>query len=172
MPQPARADATQAVVHTETDLIIGSTHDEMRAFFDTNPNIARLRRVPLIGKAAFAALTSGVSQRVFGKPARRLADAQARAGTAAVLPVRVRLGASRARRSARVTRSSCRSCSAARRGDSAPMLGQAPWETIDQLGREVRRAWTRFARTGDPNAEGDPTWPRHQPHAAPGRRFQ
>ncbi|MEV6136963.1 carboxylesterase family protein [Nocardia sp. NPDC051990] len=30
----------------------------------------------------------------------------------------------------------------------APMLGSASWDDIDQLGRQMRRAWGEFARTG------------------------
>jgi para-nitrobenzyl esterase len=53
----------------------------------------------------------------------------------------------------------------------APMLGETPWEEVDRLGRELRRAWTQFAHTGDPNAPGTTSWPRHVRGAPPGRRW-
>ncbi|MFI5659868.1 carboxylesterase family protein [Streptomyces sp. NPDC051684] len=34
----------------------------------------------------------------------------------------------------------------------APMLGDLDWSEVDRFGREVRRAWAAFARTGDPGA--------------------
>ena len=39
------------------------------------------------------------------------------------------------------------------------MLGGVPWETVDALGKEMRRAWTSFARHGDPNLDGGARWP-------------
>jgi para-nitrobenzyl esterase len=53
----------------------------------------------------------------------------------------------------------------------APMLGTTPWSAIDQQGRELRRAWTRFAHSGDPNADRSEAWPRHRSGAVPGHRF-
>ncbi|MFF9349718.1 carboxylesterase family protein [Streptomyces sp. NPDC014734] len=33
---------------------------------------------------------------------------------------------------------------------TSPMLGDTPWEEVDELGRTVRAAWAAFARTGHP----------------------
>ncbi|MGJ3508467.1 carboxylesterase family protein [Enemella sp. A6] len=42
---------------------------------------------------------------------------------------------------------------------SAPMLGGTPWQEVEVLGRELRRLWGAFARTGAPSR----TWPRWTP---------
>jgi len=38
-------------------------------------------------------------------------------------------------------------------------------------GRQVRRAWTTFARHGDPSLDGGQPWPKHRPGEAVGRVF-
>jgi para-nitrobenzyl esterase len=171
LPEPARADIADAIVHGGVDLLIGTTRDEMRAFFDSNPRVARLRRIPAIGNALVGAVTSAVTRRVFTTPARRLADKQASAGASVYTyafdwaPQREAFGACHT-----IDLPFVFGNSAAWR--DAPMLGQTPWDQVDLLGRQVRRAWTRFARSGDPNADGDPEWAKHVPNAAPGRRFR
>jgi para-nitrobenzyl esterase len=171
LPDPARADIAGAIVHRDADLLIGTTRDEMRAFFDLNPAIRRLRRIPAIGHALFGAVTSTVTRRVFTTPARRLADGHAAAGASVYTyafdwaPQREAFGACHT-----IDLPFVFGNEAAWR--DAPMLGQTPWDQVDLLGRQVRRAWTSFARTGDPNADGDPAWARHVPNAAPGRTFR
>jgi para-nitrobenzyl esterase len=171
LPDPAQADIADAVVHRGVELLIGTTRDEMRAFFDLNPRVARLRRARGIRRALVDAVTSAVTRRVFTRPAHDLADKQAAAGASVYLyafewaPQREAFGACHTIDLPFVFGNE----SAWR---DAPMLGQTPWDQVDLLGRQVRRAWTRFARSGDPNADGDPAWPRHVPKAAPGRRFR
>jgi para-nitrobenzyl esterase len=170
LPKPAQTDACSAVLHREVDLMIGTARDEMRTFFDLNPRLVALSRLPGIGPRAYAGLVRGVTQRVFGQPAQRLADEQARAGKANVYlyvfdwsPLTGAFGA-------------CHTIDLpftfggdAWRG--APMLGNTAWEEIDRLGRALRRAWTQFAHSGDPSRPETPTWPRHTPGAKPGRHW-
>jgi len=166
----AQADIVEGGVGANVDLLIGTNRDEMHAFFVSNPSIARLRRIPGVGAVAFDTLSAAVTDRIFRAPARRLADAHAQAGARVYLyafdwaPPASPLGA-------------CHTIDlpfvfgAEDAWSQAPMLGGRPWAEIDALGRTVRRAWTRFARTGDPNGDGDASWERHVPESAPGRRF-
>jgi para-nitrobenzyl esterase len=156
--------------HAGTDVIIGTTRDEMRTFFDSHPAIARLRRVPVIGRRVHDALTARVTRRIFSAPAARLADAQVRAGASVYryrldwAPPAGGFGACHAIDLPFVF------------GDreawsAAPMLGGVPWETVDALGKEMRRAWTSFTRHGDPNLDGGARWPMHRPGDDVGRIF-
>jgi len=155
--------------HAETALVIGSTRDEMRAFFDSNPAIARLRRVPGLGQGVFDAITARVTRRIFGAPAAQLADAHARGGA----------GVYRYRFDWSPPGGGFGACHTIDLpfvfGDreawgEAPMLGSVPWETIEALGRQVRRAWTSFAHHGDPGQGGE-SWPRHRAGDGLGRVF-
>ncbi len=156
--------------HTGTDFIIGTTRQEMRTFFDSNPTIARLRRVPLIGARAHEALTAQVTQRIFSGPASRLADVQARAG-AAVFRYRLDWAPPSGGFGACHTIDLPFVFGDREAWSSAPMLGGVPWETIDVLGKDMRRAWTSFARHGDPSVDGGTRWPAHRPGDDVGRVF-
>jgi len=104
------------------------------------------------------ALTVQVTRRIFSSPAARARDAQARAGASVY---RYRFDwAPPAAASGPVTRSDLPFVLGDREawGD-APMLGGVPWEAIDALGRQMRRAWTTFARHGDPSLDGGQGWP-------------
>jgi para-nitrobenzyl esterase len=169
LPQPANTDACAAVVHADVDLLIGSNRDEMRAYFDVNPRIARLRKLPVIGPSIYSSLTRAWTRRVFARPARRLADRHARSGRAAVYLYAFDWAPADAFGACHTIELPFVFGSDAFRG--APMLGRAPELVLIRLGREMRRAWTCFARSGDPNAAGSPAWPRHQPGAGPGRRW-
>jgi para-nitrobenzyl esterase len=166
-----QTEITKAIVHRTTDLLVGTNRDEMRAFFDTNPNIGRLRRFPVLGNRGVETLVAAVTDRVFAEPARRLADVQARSGAAVYrylfewTPPREAFGACHTIELPFVFGNE-----AAWR--DAPMLGGAEWGRVDAVGQQMRRAWTRFARSGDPNATEDPTWPRHAAGAEVGRRFR
>jgi para-nitrobenzyl esterase len=156
--------------HPEVDLVIGTTRDEMRAFFDSNPTIALLRRVPGVGQRAFDSLTAQVTRRIFGAPASQLADVQARAG-AAIYRYRFDWSPRHGGFGACHTIDLPFTFGDREAWSKAPMLGSTPWEEIDVLGREVRRAWTSFARHGDPSREGGPGWARHRPGDDVGRAF-
>jgi para-nitrobenzyl esterase len=171
LPESGQTDIAKAIVHDSTDLLIGTTRDEMRAFFDTNPNIVRWRRFPILGDRGVEAAAAAVTRQVFAKPARKLADLQAHNGAAVYrylfewTPEREAFGACHTIELPFVFGNG-----AAWR--DSPMLAGAAWEHVDVLGRQVRRAWTRFARCGDPNGAEDPAWPRHTVGAEVGRKFR
>jgi len=170
-PLPRQPDIVKAIVHRDVDLLIGTVRDEMRAFFDTDRLLFRARSLPVLGRHFADALVLLVTRQVFTEPARKLADAHARDGAAVYRylfewePPREAFGICHTIELPFVF------------GDreawsEAPMLGGASWDEVDRVGRQMRRAWTRFAHSGDPNTPEDPRWPRHLPGAAVGRRFQ
>ena len=170
LPEPAQTDACKAVSHRGVDLMIGSTRDEMRAYFDLSPRIKLLSRLPGAGPQAYAGLVRLVTQRVFAQPAQRLADEHARAAQASVYLYAFEWAPSDGPNGA------CHTIEipfvfGGAAWQRSPMLGSTSPEQLDRLGRELRRAWTQFARTGDPNTSGARAWPRHQPGAEPGRRW-
>lgn len=163
-------DPCSAELHDDVDLLIGNTRDEMRAYWDINPRIKRLERVPRVGPRAYAALVRALTERVFERPVRRLADLRAKLATTRVYLYRFEW------QPADAPFGSCHTIDlpftfGSDAWASAPMLGRTPWTEVDRLGRELRSAWTQFARTGDPNLGGTPPWRPHQPGAAAARRF-
>jgi para-nitrobenzyl esterase len=171
-PVPEATDLTEcpARFHPGVDLVIGTARDEMRAFFDSNPLLARMRRVPGVGRPALDALTVQVTRRIFAAPAARLADAQARKG-AGVYRYRFDWAPPSGGFGACHTIDLPFVLGDRESWGDAPMLGGVPWEAIDALGRQVRRAWTTFARHGDPGLDGGQPWPKHRPGDAVGRVF-
>jgi para-nitrobenzyl esterase len=171
LPEPAQPNIARAIVHENVDLLIGTNREEMRAFFDSNPNIVRFKRFSRAGSLIVDAIAAAVTHHVFAEPARKLADVQAKNGAAVYrylfewTPPREAFGVCHTIELPFVFGNE-----AAWR--DSPMLAGADWEHIDALGRQMRRAWTRFARYGDPNAAEDPPWPRHTAVAAVGRRFR
>jgi para-nitrobenzyl esterase len=156
--------------HGSTDVLIGTTHDEMRAYFDSNANIAMLRRVPVVGRRAHEVLTARVTERVFAAPAAKLADAQASAG-AAVYRYRLDWAPPLGGFGACHTIDLPFVFGVREAWSRAPMLGGVAWETVDVLGDAMRAAWTSFARHGDPSRDSGVPWPAHRPGNPVGRVF-
>jgi para-nitrobenzyl esterase len=165
-----RTDIVEGGTGSRKEILIGTTRHEMHAFFATNPSIVRIRRAPAVGRFAFDALSAAVTERVFRRPARRLADAHALSGARTYLYA-FDWAAEDAAFGACHTIDLPFVFGAREAWSQAPMLGGTPWSAIDALGRSVRRAWTAFARTGVPAAGADAPWPEHRQGAKPGRRF-
>jgi len=148
------------------DLIVGSTADEIETFMEINPVLRRVRRLPVLGRVAGGG-SALVTRRVFGAPARHLADQAARAGS----------HVHHYRFDWRAPDSGLGAChcielpflfGTREAWRTAPMLAGADWDAdIAPLGARMRAAWLSFARNGDPGAD----WPPHAPGAGPGARF-
>jgi para-nitrobenzyl esterase len=157
----------------DVDLLIGTTRDEMRAFFDSSSTLLRLRRLPRFGNRVVETINSVATSRVFSTPARKLSDARAAAG-ASVYTYRFDWAPPIAPFGACHTIELPFVFGSEEAWRDAPMLAQEPWWRFDALGRKVRAAWTRFARSGDPNSGRDgreEPWPKHRPGDDVGRRF-
>lgn len=170
LPAPAQTDPCRAILHRDVDLLIGNTREEMRAYFDLNPRLTAIRNIPWLGARAHASLVRTVTDRVFAHPVQRFADTHAATGQANVYLYRFEWAPEPA------PFGCCHTIDlpftfGGEGWRNAPMLGNTAPERIDALGRELRAAWTSFARSADPNTTGTPHWVRHTPGAAPARRF-
>jgi para-nitrobenzyl esterase len=156
-PWPSAATAA------DVDVLIGFTRTELNSFLNGKPVVERLARLPLVGRRAVSAVKTWGSRRVFGAPSMKLADAVAGTGRQAFTyrfdwaPRGSIFGAGHCIELPFLL------------GDrkawaAAPMLGDADWDNVDELGRTVRKAWITFACGGRPD-----DWPAHTPGADPGR---
>jgi para-nitrobenzyl esterase len=161
---------TDSTALLDVDLLIGTTREEMRAFFDSSVMLLRLRRLPKVGNPILETMTSAVTRHVFSSPARRLADARARAG-ASVYTYRFDWTPPIAPFGACHTIELPLVFGNEEAWRDSPMLAREPWRHVDALGRKMRAAWTGFARRGDPNTDGEEPWRRHRPGDDVGRRF-
>ncbi|MCK8678441.1 carboxylesterase family protein [Streptomyces lichenis] len=160
-PLPAAGRWRRDVVRHAPGLqvLIGTTADEAAAFHHPHPFFTRLRRLPVPGPQAAAALSGLVQRKTFDRPARAFADLLAGAGAEVW---RFRFGPLH-------PDNPFGACHCIELplffGDSAawrqaPMIRPlTPAEAAD-AGARTRRYWGEFVRTG---RIADPAWPRHRP---------
>lgn len=145
-PLPAASDVDSRLIDAarRVELLVGYTRNDGAPFVAMNPRIARLKRLGPVGAVIERAASAALTRRVFGRPARRLAEAWrkygGRAGTYRVdwSPSRAPLGA-------------CHCIELPLLFDApgwtdAPMLGDAPVD--ERLAETMRRNWTGFAHHG------------------------
>ncbi len=147
-PLPAPADVPDAVAAAagRIELLIGYTRDDAAPFVAMDPRVARLNRVPVLGRLAVRAGSKAITKQAFSGPAERLAQAwrtdDGRVGTYRFdwAPANAPLGACHCMELPFLFGSP-------QTWADAPMLG--PQRTIDpQLSAEMRTRWTQFAHGG------------------------
>ncbi|MCC3158206.1 carboxylesterase family protein [Hymenobacter sp. 15J16-1T3B] len=148
-PLPAEAAAEQAwrAAAPTVDVLIGATAEELRFFAVIDPKFRWLAGVPLLGPALTRGLVAAASRRIYVAPAAAFARRHARAGGRAYLfevTFRPRGSVFGAAHTIDLpllfgTRDTWA---------AVPLLGDAPWEEVEEAGREVRRLWADFARHG------------------------
>lgn len=148
-PLPPEATIEQAwtAAAPGVDVLIGATAEETRFFAVIAPAFSRLARLPLLGPRLVRLLTGVTSRLIYQAPARVFARRHARGGGRAYefrvlyqppgspfgaahvvdLPLLLGTPASWA---------------------ATPLLGRATWPEVEAVGRQVRRLWADFARTG------------------------
>lgn len=152
-----------AATGMDADVMIGFARSELNSFLNGKPVTERLTRIPFVGRRVFEAVKAIAGRRVFDRPSLKFADACAAAGQRVFtyrfdwVPPGSIFGACHCIELPFLF------------GDrkawaAAPMLGDADWDSVDERGRDLRRAWLSFARNGQP---GD--WPAHVPGAGPGK---
>lgn len=147
-PLPAPGDVPEAIAAAagRIELLIGYTKDDAAPFVAMDPRVARLNRVPALGRLAVRAGSKAVTKQVFSGPAERLAQAWrshgGRVGTYRFdwTPAGAPLGACHCMELPFLFGSP-------QSWADAPMLG--PQRAIDnQLSAEMRTRWTQFAHRG------------------------
>lgn len=148
-PLPAEADIDQAwqAAAPAVDVLIGATAEELRFFAVIDPKFRWLDRLPLLGRAVTSGLVAAGSRRIYGQPAAHFAQRHAEAGGRAYLfnvsfrPRGSLFGAAH-------TIDLPLLFGTRETWSAVPLLGDAPWEEVDQAGRQVRQWWAEFARSG------------------------
>jgi para-nitrobenzyl esterase len=142
LPSEAEVDERLADVAKRIELLIGYTRNDGAPFVAMNARVARLKRFGPLGRIVERTAAAAMTQRAFGKPARRLArqwrDFGGRSAT-----FRVDWSPSGMR--------ACHCIELPLLFDpaawaDAPMLGGHPIDT--ELAEAMRRNWTGFAHNG------------------------
>jgi para-nitrobenzyl esterase len=143
-PLPAASDTDARLADTapRVELLIGYTRDDGLPFVAMDPRVARLKRFGPLGRIGERAAVVALTQRAFGKPARRLAEQWRKyGGRSATFRVDWSPGKMGA----------CHCIELPLLFDSAawadaPMLGGAPVD--HRLAEAMRRNWSGFAHNG------------------------
>jgi para-nitrobenzyl esterase len=143
-PLPAESDVDERLADAaqRVELLVGYTRNDGLPFVAMNPRIARLKRFGPLGRIAERTAAAALTQRAFGKPARRLAEQWRKYGGRSAT-FRVDWSPSRM--------GACHCIELPLLFDPAPwvdspMLGGRPID--DRLAGTMRRNWSGFAHNG------------------------
>ncbi|MEI4272225.1 carboxylesterase family protein [Klenkia sp. LSe6-5] len=147
LPAEQDLDAAWAAVAPHVDLLIGSTAREVALFVPGLTGLpARLLSAPLLGRVLTRAAVAVLSWRVYGEAARSTARRHAAAGGRAST-YRLEWGPPGPYRGAHCVDLPLLFTDAAAWRD-APLIAGADWADVEARGRQLRRVWSEFARTG------------------------
>ena len=136
----------------EVDLLIGTNSREVALFVALLPPAARLARLPGAGRAV-EALVRTLSRRIYGRDAVRFARRHRAAGGRAASYV-LSFGAGALTGAHAVDLPLL--FPHRRSWEHSPLLAGLAWDDVVAAGREVRRVWAGFARTGEVPADVPP----------------
>ncbi|SHG29247.1 carboxylesterase family protein [Geodermatophilus nigrescens] len=128
----------------EVDLLVGTNSREVALFVALLPPAARLARLPGTRRAV-EALVRGLSRRIYARDAVGLARRHRAAGGRAASYV-LSFGAGALTGAHAVDLPLL--FPHRRSWEHSPLLAGIPWDDVVAAGREVRRVWAHFARTG------------------------
>ena len=153
LPAEDALEAAWARAAPEVDLLVGSNSREVALFVALLPPAARLARVPVVGRPLVEALVRALTRRIYARDAERAARRHRAAGGRARHYV-LSFGAGPLTGAHAVDlpllfphRPSW---------EGSLLLAGIPWADVEAAGRDVRRVWAAFARTGEVPADPGP----------------
>ncbi|GAB3322150.1 carboxylesterase family protein [Geodermatophilus aquaeductus] len=147
-PLPAEDDLAAAWARTapEVDLLVGTNSREVALFVALLPPAARLARVPVAGRVLVEPLVRLLTRRIYARDAERFARRHRAAGGRAEHYV-LSLGTDALTGAHAIDLPLLFPHRAT--WETSPLLAGIPWDDVVAAGREVRRVWAGFARTGE-----------------------
>ncbi|WP_307612323.1 carboxylesterase family protein [Pseudarthrobacter sp. W1I19] len=135
------------------EVLIGHTSEEARLFLPRSPYLSRLAGVPVAGTAAVRAIDWVVTETVYGRASRKFARRHAKAGGKAHSYV-LHWHAPGNIFGAAHTIDLPLLFGNRNTWEGVGLIAGAAWEDVDDVGRQVRRLWTAFARGDTLGAKG------------------
>jgi para-nitrobenzyl esterase len=147
LPPEGQVDAAWRRAAPHVDVLIGNTDREAALFLPAFPALERAARVPVVGPLLRRATVAALTRRVYGAPAARFARRHRDAGGRAARYV-VRWGPPENPFAGAHTVDLPLLLGTHEAWRPFPMVDGATWDEVHAAGREVRRIWADFARTG------------------------
>ncbi|MGY1777165.1 carboxylesterase family protein [Geodermatophilus sp. SYSU D00804] len=153
LPAEEAVEDTWAEAAPEVDLLVGANSREVALFAALLPPAARLARVPVVGRPLVEAVVRVLTRRIYARDAARAARRHRAAGGRAVhYTLSYGTGALTGAHAIDLPLLFPHRHT----WEASPLLAGLRWEDVVAAGREVRRVWAHFARTGDVPADPPP----------------
>lgn len=158
LPDEEASDAAWREVAPKVDLLIGTLREETGMYIAVLAPLRILTELPVVGRAIRWLITRPTTDRIYTRDAKRFAERHRAAGGRATRyeirwsPAGSRIGAGHVGDLPLLLGTE-------RAWTKTALVGDTDWPAVEQRGREVRRAWAGFARTGRVPAT---TLPRHE----------
>ncbi|MGY1792640.1 carboxylesterase family protein [Geodermatophilus sp. SYSU D00525] len=150
LPAEEALEDAWAQAAPEVDLLVGTNSREVALFAALLPPAARLARVPVVGRPLVEAVVRVLTRRIYARDAARAARRHRAAGGRAVhYTLAYGTGALTGAHAIDLPLLFPHRHT----WEASPLLAGIPWVEVVAAGRELRRVWAHFARTGDVPAD-------------------
>lgn len=147
LPPEAEAEERWRDVAGKVEVLIGCTDRETALYVSAVPALERLVGLPVLGRPLRRAVVAATTRRIYGAGARAFARRHAAAGGRGY-SYRLTWGAPGNPYAGAHTVDLPLLFGDRRTWGPAPLVAGACWEDVEAAGRELRRLWAGFARTG------------------------
>ena len=145
LPGEEAADAARQAVAPKIDLMVGYTAEEARFFVPVIPKLERMSRLPLIGPPLRRGVVALLTHIIYARGARRFVQSHRRAGGRGYL-YRLDWSAPDSGHGACHVIDLPLLLGTREAWANAAILGNTPWEEIEEKGQKLRQLWARFSR--------------------------